>query len=88
MLRITATRRRDSTPVLRLEGKLVGPWVAELSRVFGDMPYPPARLSLDLSAVTFADRAGLELLRDLLRRGAALAGCSGFIAAVLHVERS
>jgi hypothetical protein len=87
MLRITQVGRHDPPLVLRLEGKLVGPWVAELGRALGDLPHPAGHLSLDLSAVTFVDRGGLDLLRDLLGRGATLAGCSGLVAELLHVER-
>ena len=43
-------------------------------------------LSLDLSKVTFVDAAGVELLRQLLKRGVTLAACSGLVAELLHVE--
>jgi hypothetical protein len=77
----------DSIWTLRLEGKLVGPWVTELARSCNELPCPPNRLRLDLSAVTFVDRRSVALLRDLLARGATLAACSGLLAELLHVER-
>ena len=87
MLRISQAQGHDSIWTLRLEGKLVGPWVTELARSCNELPSPTDRLRLDLSAVTFADAPGVALLRDLLARGATLAACSGLVAALLHVER-
>ena len=87
MLRITHSQGHDSIWTLRLEGKLLGPWVTELARSCNELPCPPDRLRLDLSAVTFADGPGVALLRDLLARGATLAACSGLVAELLHVER-
>src|SRR5262249_30904370 len=87
MLRISQAQGHDSIWTLRLEGKLVGPWVTELARSGNELPCPPNRLRLDLSAVTFVDRLGVALLRDLLARGATLDACSGLVAELLHVER-
>lgn len=85
MLRITRDTNDESVSTLRLEGKLTGPWVTELARSCDRL----ARLSglrLDLSSVTFADGAGVALLRDLLGRGAVLAGCSGLVRELLREE--
>jgi ABC-type transporter Mla MlaB component len=86
MLRITHAHSHDSIATLRLEGKLLGPWVTELARSCDELPCSPDRLRLDLSAVTFVDGPGVVLLRDLLDRGARLAGCSGLVAELLHLE--
>jgi hypothetical protein len=87
MLRITHTQGHDSVLTIRLEGKLLGPWVTELARLCNEPACPPDCLRLDLSAVTFVDRPGLTLLRDLLGRGATLAACSGLVAELLRGER-
>jgi ABC-type transporter Mla MlaB component len=87
MLRITHTQGHDSISTLNLEGKLLGPWVAELARSCDELACSPDCLRLDLSAVTFVDGPGLALLRDLLGRGATLAACSGLVAELLHGER-
>ena len=87
MLRITHTRGPNSISTLRLEGKLLGPWVTELARSCNELACSPNRLRLDLSAVTFVDGPGVALLRDLLARGARLAACSGLVVELLHVER-
>jgi len=87
MLRITLIGEPNAAPTLKLEGKLLGPWVAELrhtctppSGVFSDM-------HLDLAAITFVDAAGADLLRELLRQGIQIAACSGYVAELLHVEK-
>ena len=87
MLRITHTQGLDSVLTFHLEGKLLGPWVTELARSCNELPCPPNRLRLNLSAVTFVDGPGVALLRDLLAHGATLAACSGLVAELLHVER-
>jgi ABC-type transporter Mla MlaB component len=86
MLRITHTYDHNTVCTLRLEGKLVGPWVAELARSCEELSYFPDRLLLDLSAVTFVDRPGLALLRDLLGRGGTLSACSALVAELLQTE--
>ncbi|MFI5459829.1 MAG: STAS domain-containing protein [Isosphaerales bacterium] len=73
---------------LRLEGKLRGPWVDELIRACEDPQTPPSCLRLDLSALTFIDSAGAKLLDDLIRKGARVVGCSGFIAEMLNLNKS
>ena len=87
MLRITHTHGHDSVLTLHLEGKLLGPWVTELARSCNELPCSPDCLRLDLSAVTFTDKAGVALLQDLIGRGATLAACSGLVASLLHAER-
>jgi ABC-type transporter Mla MlaB component len=87
MLRITHTQGHDSVLTLRLEGKLVGPWVTELARSCDELLCSPNHLRVDLAAVTFVDGPGVALLRDLLGHGATLAACSGLVAELLHVER-
>ena len=87
MLRITHAQGHDSISTLRLEGKLLGPWVTELARSCNELPCSPDCLRLDLSALTFVDEPGVALLRDLIGRGAMLAACSGLVAELLHGER-
>jgi hypothetical protein len=84
MLRITKLDAAHSSPILRLEGKLLEPWVEEVRRACRD----PAPLGLDLSAVTFVDAAGAKCLRELLQRGARITASSGFVAALLEREQS
>jgi len=90
MLRIARIDVDDSDLIqtLKLEGKLLGPWVDELIRACEEPRTPPSCLRLDLSAVTFIDSAGAKLLDDLIRQGARVVGCSGFIAEMLNLNKS
>jgi hypothetical protein len=76
-----------SNRTLKLEGKLLGPWVDELSRACEELSSPPHCLRLDLAAVTFVDPVGVKLLDDLVRQGATIESCSGFIADLLNGRR-
>jgi ABC-type transporter Mla MlaB component len=75
-----------SISTFKLEGKLVGPWVGELERACDELQVPPSGLSLDLSGMTFVDAAGVQLLAELMRRGAMIHGCNGFIAELLGIR--
>jgi hypothetical protein len=77
-----------SNRTLKLEGKILGPWVDELSRACEELRIPPHSLCLDLADVTFVDPIGVTLLDDLVRQGATIVGCSGFIADLLNGRRS
>jgi hypothetical protein len=80
MLRITRLAGGPAE-TLKLEGKLIGPWVAALREACGG-----SRPRLDLGAVGFVDAAGLALLRELLAGGATLVACSALVAEMLHPE--
>ena len=58
MLRITWVDLdvTTSNSTLKLEGKILGPWVDELSRVCEERRSAPNGLRLDLAAVTFVQR--------------------------------
>jgi hypothetical protein len=72
MLRVTTTDQ-DRTITLKLEGKLIGPWVRELSRVwFNAVRSPRSTYVVDLRSVTFIDNPGRALLSSMSRRGARL----------------
>jgi len=86
MLRIRRISGSDSE-TLRLEGKLLEPWLGELRQACVPPTARPTGIRLDLSAVTFVDAAGAQLLRDLMRQGIAIAACSAFVAELLHMEK-
>jgi anti-anti-sigma regulatory factor len=88
MLKITPIDDQDSTLTFKFEGKLLEPWVAEVLNVCTPRDGRLGRISLDLSGLTFVDRAGAKLLKDLIRRGLAVSACSGFVAELLHLENS
>jgi hypothetical protein len=86
MLRISQINSDDLVTKLKVEGKLQGPWVSVLARACGELPCSSECLSLDLSAVDFADGPGVELLRGLLARGVTFAACSALVAELLRGE--
>jgi anti-anti-sigma regulatory factor len=86
MLRITDITDGGPGVLLKLEGKLSGPWVEELSRVCAELDGVECRaIRLDLSAVNFLDEAGTRLLRKLMQGGAAVTA-SRFVAELLRRE--
>jgi ABC-type transporter Mla MlaB component len=78
MLKIT-TRKESRATVFELEGRLAGPWVAELERCWSTMPalQKEASVCVDLTGVTYIDAEGKGLLEKMHRYGADLiaAGC-------------
>jgi anti-anti-sigma regulatory factor len=86
VLRITPVPQKGFGLTVRLEGEVLGPWVAAVRDACTRQGRRPRRLRLDLSSVTFADAAGAHLLRELLLEGAEVAACSRFIAELLHSE--
>ena len=88
MLKITEMSRSDSAIAFKLEGKVLAPWVEELRQICTAAPHESRQIHLDLDAVTYLDEAGVELMHDLIRQGVSIAQCSGFIAELLHVDRT
>ena len=77
MLRIFQATSLDGSVVLRLEGKVCGPWVDELRELTSEILQKPAsRLVLDLGEVSFIDTDGLKLLRELSWRHVSVNNCS------------
>ncbi len=86
MLRITRTSRDDGRVVLKLEGRLVGPWVElldEMCQAYQREREKDAPIILDGAAVGFASEEGLGPLRDLHKQGITLSYCSFFLQELL-----
>ena len=79
MLKISLTEMANSTTTLRLEGRLVGPWVGELRHVCEPLVSDATQLAVDLTEVTFADENGVSLLAGLRARGARLLNAMPFV---------
>jgi ABC-type transporter Mla MlaB component len=74
VLRITLEEKTDAV-VLKLEGRLAGPWVSELDRLWEEKARYVAqkKFSLDLREITFADAGGIRILKDIYSQtGAAI----------------
>lgn len=78
MLKIVADGEEGET-VLRLEGQVIGPWVDELRAICETARGRRVPMTLDLAAVTFVSREGVQLLLELRERSVTLRHCSGFV---------
>ena len=65
-LKITITEGEHGATI-KLEGRIAGPWAAELGRTWKEKGPALAnqKLSLDLRGVTYADAMGTETLREI-----------------------
>jgi anti-anti-sigma regulatory factor len=80
MLRITVIKSSEGDAVLRVEGRIAGSHVAELRKACdAHTCLDQFQLSLELADVSFADPAGIELLKDLSRRGVGLVQTTPFL---------
>ena len=75
MLRITI-EEAPLAVTLRLEGKLIGPWVKEVEQCWRNalVNLGPRTILIDLSAVSFMDTAGQALLAKMQLAGFRLGG--------------
>lgn len=83
MLKITATPSTDGT-TLRVEGRIVGDWVDELSRAVATARMPQHRVALDLAGVTFVDAIGAVFLRTAAASGVDLTNSSDFVSGLIR----
>ena len=84
MLKIALLDARDHEIVLSLQGRLIGPWVAELERAGEAARAPGRQVVLDLAEVSFVDRDRLALVRRLFAWPVRLRNCSPFVAEQLR----
>ena len=82
MLKITTDDNGHRT-VLELDGKLVGPWVNELERVWHQAERAGS-VHVVLKEVGCIDQNGKELLARISRSGASLVAVGCLTKAVLH----
>ncbi len=84
MLRIT-THQIEGRASLKLEGKLVGPWVAEVrecwERLLSQSGAEP--IEVDLRAVSYVDSAGRALLAEMAGRNSKFVTCDCQMKAIV-----
>lgn len=80
MLRISVVVEGVRGVTFRLEGRVVGPWVAELREACQKVLEEKRDLTLDLAEVMFASREGVALLLELKAQGVVLSGCPPFLS--------
>ncbi len=83
MLRIN-TIHRGSETILKVEGKLLQPWLEEFQLACARVEIQSGQVGLDLSDLSYADGAGTRLLRHLVQRAVPITACSAFVAELLR----
>jgi ABC-type transporter Mla MlaB component len=83
MLRITTIPANGLAVVVKLEGKLLEPWISELHDACRAARKQDASATLDLAGVSYIDAPGTIALRDMIRGGIAVTGCSPLVAELL-----
>ncbi len=79
MLKISQAGTANHCVTLKLEGRVVGPWVGELRQICEQLLSEGRALKLDLADVSFADASGVVALSRLKSRGATITNCSPFV---------
>jgi hypothetical protein len=69
VLRITIHEEPNKV-MLKLEGRIVGPWTAEFDRTWHSLgpSLHGRKLSIDLCGIAYIDRQGREILADIYRQ--------------------
>jgi ABC-type transporter Mla MlaB component len=80
MLKISQVEKPESSITFHLEGRIIGPWVAELRRACDSVLAESRALQLQLADVEFMDAEGVALLITLRSRGVSFADPPLFIA--------
>jgi hypothetical protein len=80
MLKIMCHESADNSITLKLEGRVIGPWVEEVKRLSEEILASGGTLTFDLSEVSFVDREGIDLFRKLKDRRAMFLSSSVFVA--------
>jgi anti-anti-sigma regulatory factor len=89
MLRIT-TKERPGSVTMVLEGRLCGAWTAEAEKAWLKLASTAEgqELAVDLSGLTFVDKAGESWLASILGQGAKVKASGVLISHIVHeVER-
>src|SRR5580704_17384237 len=88
VLRVTPMEMNGS-PVLKLEGKVSGPWVDELQHCWSGVAQnkDQAAVKVDLRGVSYLDSRGRDLLLHMERQGASLVECPDFVRQLLKAAK-
>jgi hypothetical protein len=76
---------RSHPRVLRLEGRLLAPWLPEVQRVVDEIRRTTGSFVLDLEGLSYIEGPeGLALIRQFLDEAATVRGASPFVAEQLR----
>jgi hypothetical protein len=65
LMRVTVDEGKDEM-VVKIEGRLVEPWISELESTWRSLQLGTKRLSLDISEMLFVDYSGKRILKDIV----------------------
>ncbi|QQS39997.1 MAG: hypothetical protein IPM63_11555 [Acidobacteriota bacterium] len=85
MLRITETARTDNSVTYLVEGRVGPSGLKEIDRICSLEIESAVTPVLDLSRLSFVDRAAVEGFRSLKRRPVRMINCSPFLAEQLKL---
>jgi DNA polymerase III psi subunit len=88
MLKISQINSGAYACTLRLEGRIVGPWVEELEKACKALLQDHHSIHLEMSEVLFVDREGIRLLAYLQEQNIPLVGCSPFVHEQLKLSHT
>ena len=88
MLKISQAKTANEVVTLKLEGRIAGPWVAEVRNACERFLNEGCALHLDLADVSFVDATGTTAISSLKSRGVALENCSPFVVEQLKTNSS
>jgi anti-anti-sigma regulatory factor len=83
MLRLTRTSPGTAEVVLKAEGQIVGDWVALLESECRELLATERSVALDLGDVSYLDRQGVRVLRELTRGSLTLVNCPPLVEELL-----
>jgi hypothetical protein len=83
MLKITEVNQTKDEMTLKLEGKVVGPWVQEIRKACDQALLKIERLTVDMSEVSFIERNAISLFQELQNRNVNFINCSPFLTVQL-----
>jgi len=83
MFKITCGKEKDGVITLRVDGRIVGPWVEELRKKCKTCLAEEKGLIIDLSGVSFIDEHGVKILNELRKGRVEVRGCSLFLSGLL-----
>ena len=83
MVRISESDSSDGNRSVMLEGRVVGQCVTEVQTYCQRILSQGLTLTIDMAEVSFLDRSGVGLFRDLMSREVRLLNCSPFLNELL-----
>lgn len=84
MFRLTRMAENNESITLKVEGRIVEPWVRELKRECDSSLKERDLVILDLSGVNFIDETGIQNFKRMIGNRIKLVGCSPFLSKLLN----